>query len=179
MALAGLGFLALVHICPGWWQREVKRLQASAERVEWYEPYAEEEEMEATAEPEAPYEEIEQEGGANDDHEEEEEEEDIAPPPSRETCGLNGEFVDIHAVVGLPRYARQAIVSPDLQVINRERISPDKVPHLGRNRLRRIETVPSHSMYRSRTGHSGWRHGPQRTAPQPNLQLCPSAVRPR
>lgn len=146
MALVGLGFLALVHICPGWWQREVKRLH---HRVEWYEPYVDEEEAEAPPAPEPVVYEVE-----DNDPPEEEEEEEIAPSSSRETCGLNGEFVDIHAVVGLPRYARQTIVSPDLQVINRERVSPDKVPHLGRNRLRRIETVPSQSMYRSRTGQT-------------------------
>jgi hypothetical protein len=87
------------------------------------------------------------------------------PPVVEDTCqqDWNGEFVAIHTAVGVPRYRRgpgmtlppgdddgAPIVSPDLHVLNRERLPA--VVAQGRNRRTRVVGIPTRSSYRSTTG---------------------------
>lgn len=90
-------------------------------------------------------------------------EEPPPPPVVEDTCqqDWNGEFVAMHTAVGVPRYARRGpgmtlppdgapIVSPDLHVLNRERLPA--VVAQGRNRRARVVGIPTRSSYRSTTG---------------------------
>lgn len=81
----------------------------------------------------------------------------------------NGEFVAVHTMVGVPRYRRgpgmmsvatatdatvtsraPVVVSPDLHVLNRERLPISAAQ--GRNRRVRVVGVPTRSAFRSTTG---------------------------
>lgn len=88
-----------------------------------------------------------------------------AAPAAPMVVDACGEYVAEHTVVGLPRLKRRRqstteggggwdegpITSPDLQVLDRQRLP---LAATGRNRLKRIVGVPTMSQYRDGTGQA-------------------------
>lgn len=87
------------------------------------------------------------------------------PPPATRQVSLSGEIVDQYSGrrprppgSRAPTTPGLVVSSPDLQVLDRQRLPVASLPQAQRRRLSRVEGTPTHSAYRNNANVSSFAH---------------------